>query len=126
MTVGARPTEGKPIDEISLRIPLPESTASSSLTANYGAVIYDERSKELVWRIGRLPKDKTPQLTGSVVTGAGRAVNDLSISIFVSFKVSMYSSSGLKVASLRVENEEYQPYKGVRSTTRAGTFEVRC
>ena len=56
------------------------------------------------------PKDKTPQLTGSVATGAGRAVHDLSLSIFVAFKVSMYSTSGLKVESLRIESEESQSY----------------
>ena len=79
-----------------------------------------------VWRVGRLPKDKTPQLQGSVTLGAGRSSRDLSLSLHVGFTVKSYSSSGLKVASLRVENEEYQPYKGVRSTTRAGAFEVRC
>ena len=52
--------------------------------------------------------------------------HNLSLSLFVQFKVTMHSSSGLKVNSLRVENEEHQPYKGVRSVTRAGTFEVRC
>jgi len=61
-----------------------------------------------------------------VTLGAGRSHRDLSISLFVGFKVTMYSSSGLKVASLRVENEEHQPYKGVRSITKSGVFEVRC
>ena len=108
------------------------------------------------WQIGRIPKDKLPVLNGSVLLGegasmgsgprpvrdppcrvaraahirtchvAGRSVKGLSLSLFVHFKVKEYSASGLKVASLRVENEEHQPYKGVRSITRAGSFEVRC
>ena len=126
IVVGARPTDGKPIDDVSVRIPLPASTASTSLSASYGVVVYDDVAKELIWKIGRLPKDRTPSLNGTVNLGAtGRTAQDLSLSLFVTFKVAMYSASGLKVASLRLENEEAQPYKGVRSVTRAGCFEVR-
>ena len=78
------------------------------------------------WQIGKIPKDKLPVLTGTVLLGPGRSSRELSLSLFVNFKVTMYSASGLKVASLRVENEEHQPYKGVRSITHAGRFEVRC
>lgn len=78
------------------------------------------------WQIGRIPKDKLPVLNGTVLIGPGRSARELSLSLFVSFKVVMFSASGLKVASLRIENEEHQPYKGVRSITRAGRFEVRC
>ena len=78
------------------------------------------------WQIGKIPKDKLPVLTGSVVLGPGRSSRELSLSLFVNFKIIMYSASGLKVAGLRVENEEHQPYKGVRSITHAGRFEVRC
>ena len=88
--------------------------------------MYDPIAKEVEWHIGRIPKDKLPVLSGTVLLGPGRSARELSLSLFVTFKVTMYSASGLKVASLRVENEEYQPYKGVRSITRAGTFEVRC
>jgi AP-3 complex subunit mu len=127
IVVGARPTDGKPIDDVSVRIPLPASTVSTSLTASHGVVVYDDVAKELIWKIGRLPKDRTPSLNGTVNLGAtGRTAQDLSLSLFVTFKVAMYSASGLKVASLRLENEEAQPYKGVRSVTRAGCFEVRC
>ena len=65
------------------------------------------------------------QLPPTVASEAAKA-EGLSLSLFVGFKMVMFSASGLKVASLRVENEEHQPYKGVRSITRAGRFEVRC
>lgn len=126
VTLGARPTEGKPVEEVSMRMPLPESASGASLTATVGTVVYDGLSKEVTWRIGRIPKDKLPILTGTVTLGPGRSARDLSLSLFVSFKVMMYSASGLKVASFRVENEEHQPFKGVRSITSAGCFEVRC
>ena len=126
ITVGARPTEGKPVEEVSLRIPLPPSTVATSLSATVGTVSYDTRTSEVSWQIGRIPKEKLPILSGTVTLGLGRAASELSISMFVAFKVVRYSCSGLKVASMRVENEEYQPYKGVRSITQAGRFEVRC
>jgi AP-3 complex subunit mu len=126
VSLGARPTDGKPVDELSVRIPLPDSVSTSSLTATVGGVVYDEAAKEVTWRVGRMPKDKTPTLSGTVLLGSGRTTKDLSLSLFVSFKLVMFSCSGLKVASLRVENEEYQPYKGVRSILQTGTFEVRC
>ena len=78
------------------------------------------------WTIGKIPKDKLPVLTGTVLLGPGRSARELSLSLFLHFKVVMFSASRLKVAALRVENEENQPYKGVRSITRAGRFEVRC
>ena len=127
VVIGARPTDGKPVEDVSLRIPLPSSTASTALSASHGVVVYDDATREATWKVGRLPKDKTPSLNGTVTLGAsGRTAADLSLSLFVTFRVSMYSASGLKVASLRLENEESQPYKGVRSVTRSGCFEVRC
>ena len=108
-----------------MRIPLPDSTATCNLTASLGIVVYDEQAKEAIWKIGRLPKDRTPSLSGTVALVGGRNTADLSLSLFVQFRIAMCSTAVLKVASLRVENEEYQPYKGVRSITH-GSFEVRC
>ena len=126
VTLGLRPTENRPVEEIAMRMPLPSSTASASLTATVGNVVYDPQAKEVVWKIGRIPKDKLPILSGTFLIGPGRNANELSLSLFVSFKVSMYSASGLKVAGLRVDNVDYTAYKGVRSITRSGNFEVRC
>jgi AP-3 complex subunit mu len=126
ITVGARPTDGRPVEDVALSIPLPESVSNATLSATVGTAIFDTQRREVSWRIGKIPKDRLPILTGSLQFGAGRSIRDLSLSLFVSFTVANYSTSGLKVASLRVENEEYQPYKGVRSITQAGRFEVRC
>jgi AP-3 complex subunit mu len=45
--------------------------------------------------------------------------------IQVGFKITMFTSSGLKVDGLTLYNEGYKPYKGVRSVTKAGKFHVR-
>ena len=47
VTCGARPTDGKAVEEVSLRIPLPESAISSSLTASVGSVVFDTQKKEV-------------------------------------------------------------------------------
>lgn len=36
ITLGARPTEGRPVEDVTLRMPLPDSCVSSSLTATVG------------------------------------------------------------------------------------------
>ena len=76
------------------------------------------------WQIGRITKGRLPCLHGIMVLDRSRLARQLSLSLFVVFRI-MYSASGLKVDSLRVDNEDIQPYKGVRSIVRAGLFEVR-
>jgi hypothetical protein len=83
---------------------------------------------------GKLPKDKTPRLTGGVTlqdiptgggAGGGGADTSALVDIAVGFKVPMFVASGIRVADLGITGEKYKPYKGVRSVTRAGRFHVR-
>ena len=53
MMVGAKPTDGRPVEDVVIRIPLPSHTSAASLIASYGTAIYDEKSKECTWTIGR-------------------------------------------------------------------------
>jgi len=123
--VGTKQTDGKQVEDVVVRMPLPAHTSSATFSANVGTAIYDEKAKECIWNIGRMPKEASPSLSGSVTLAPGRTGRDLSISLFATFKVAMYASSGLKVAHLRLEREDYQPYKGVRSITKAGRVEIR-
>jgi AP-3 complex subunit mu len=41
------------------------------------------------------------------------------------WKVPMASVSGLSVAALQLTNESYKPYKGVRTLTQSGNFQIR-
>lgn len=45
--------------------------------------------------------------------------------VSVDFKITGLAVSGLKVDSLAITNEDYKPWKGVRSITKAGKFQVR-
>eukprot|EP01116_Phalansterium_solitarium_P021694 TRINITY_DN6846_c0_g1_i1.p1 TRINITY_DN6846_c0_g1~~TRINITY_DN6846_c0_g1_i1.p1 ORF type:complete len:421 (-),score=60.97 TRINITY_DN6846_c0_g1_i1:153-1415(-) len=124
VTVGSKLSR-QPVEETIITIPFPKSVGSATLTANIGNVAYDDKEKVATWRIGKVPKDKNPQLDGSV-TIAGDAVPEVNPALTVAFKISQYSISGIKVDSLAVHVERYKPYKGVRSFTKSGKFSVRC
>ena len=124
--VGSRAAQGRPIEDVNIIIPFPAHTLSSQLSANTGAVQFDETSKECTWRIGKLPNDKTPSLSGFVTLApGGRPGRELSITVLAEFKVSMYAASNIRVQSLRLDNEDYKPYKGVRTITQNGVFQIR-
>jgi AP-3 complex subunit mu len=44
----------------------------------------------------------------------------------VRLQVKMLALSGLKVDGLAIRGVKYKPFKGVRSVTQAGKFQVRC
>ena len=70
-----------------------------------------------------MSRERNPQLTGSIVLAGARP--EESPPIQVDWKVPMASVSGLAVASLQLLNERYRPYKGVRTITKSGRFQVR-
>lgn len=122
--VGPKNNQTKPIESVVITIPFPKSIVSASLTANIGSVQYDEQAKVCKWNIGKLPKEKTPQLTGTVSLPTGSQLPESNLTLSTQFKIMMYTASGIKVDSLGC-NERYKPYKGVRSITKAGKFQVR-
>jgi len=123
--VGPKNTNNKPVEGVVVTIPFPKAIVSSNLTANMGAVQYDELAKVCKWNIGKLPKDKTPQLSGTVALPSGGQLPESLPTLMAEFKIVMYTASGIKVDSLTC-NERYKPYKGVRSITRAGKFQIRA
>jgi len=123
--VGPKNLNNKVVEGVVIIIPFPKSIVSSNLTANIGAVQYDELQKVCKWNIGKLPKDKTPQLSGTVALPSGGLAPEALPTVLAEFKIVMYTASGIKVDSLTCI-ERYKPYKGVRSITRAGKFQIRA
>jgi len=123
--VGTKSVQGKSVEDVIITIPFPKMVSTVTLSANYGQVQTDDITKICKWMIGKLPKDRTPMLEGSVALAPGGPIPESNPVISVQFKMTMYTSSGLKVDSLAVHNEGYKPFKGVRSLTRAGKFHVR-
>jgi len=64
-------------------------------------------------------------LQGSVSLAPGQPIPESAPICLVDFKVTMFSASGIRVDSLTLHNENYKPYKGVRTITKAGKFQVR-
>ncbi|KAI8076765.1 Mu homology domain-containing protein [Halteromyces radiatus] len=125
ISVLPRSTDGKPIERIAISLPMPKSTTSVNATCNVGNYMYDPVTKTINWEIGKLQqRERAPMLSGTFNTSDAQP--EVSLTVGVDFQISMYSVSGLKVDSLRLFHEGYKPYKGVRSMTKAGKFQVRA
>jgi len=113
------------IEDIVVTLPFPKAIKTAMLTATVGTVVYDEHTKVATWTIGSLSSQtKSPQLSGKVVLGSGARIEE-SPPVSLAWKVPVASISGIAVASLTLSNETYKPYKGVRTITRSGRFQVR-
>lgn len=123
--VGPRYTQGKVVTDVAINIPFPAALVNTSLTVNHGIIKHDQKTKVTRWEIGRLPKDRTPSLTGSI-TLLNDFIPDENPTLTAEFAIKMLSSSGLKVDGLAIRGVKYQPFKGVRTLTQAGRFQIRC
>lgn len=77
-----------------------------------------------MWSIGRIPKDKAPSMTGTLVLETGLERLHVFPTFQVGFKIMAVALSGLQIDKLDVKNAN-RPYKGFRALTRAGDFEIR-
>eukprot|EP01133_Synstelium_polycarpum_P016674 gene16674-19816_t len=123
--VGSKNINNKVVENVFVTIPFPKTVSGTNLTVNVGSQVMDDATKTCKWNIGKIPKDKTPMITGNVNLVAGQPLPEANPAILVQFKIPMYTLSGLSVDSLAC-TEKYKPYKGVRSVTRAGKFQVRA
>ena len=72
VTIGARPTDGRVVEEVACRIPLPQSATSASLTATVGSVVHDTTKQEA-------PHSTPPTRDAGQLVHAARALLDESI-----------------------------------------------
>ena len=88
----------------------------------------DDAAKTCVWDIGRLPKENlSPHLEGKIhfPTGEIRAQECARPSIQMEWHCIGFLSSGLDVDSLSVSNVNYAPFKGVKTLSKGGRYEIR-
>jgi len=122
---GSSSSNEKPITNVVIHLPLPAVTRATSLNVNVGTIRIDSRTQQVRWEIGRLPKDKTATMEGSITLPSDYVPDEMP-SVRAEFVVKMLASSGLKVDGLSIRGVSYKPFKGVRSSTQAGKFVVRC
>ncbi|KAL1919318.1 uncharacterized protein VTP21DRAFT_2011 [Calcarisporiella thermophila] len=124
ITVNSRSTEGRPLENLVLTFPMAKSVTGVNATCSVGQYMFDPTTKSIRWDIGKLSlKDRMPVLSGTF--SSSEETPETGHTISLDFQISMYAVSGLKVDTLRVYHEGYKPYKGVRSLTKAGKFQIR-
>jgi AP-3 complex subunit mu len=123
--VGAKHTGDKAVTNVVVLIPFPAAMRAAQLTPNFGTVRVDTMTQVARWEIGKLPKDKTPTLEGTI-TLPPDFKSDESPTVRAEFVVKMLAASGLKVDGLAIRGVSYKPFKGIRASTVAGKFTVRC
>ncbi|KAL0335401.1 UNVERIFIED_CONTAM: AP-3 complex subunit mu [Sesamum radiatum] len=120
--VGIRNDPGKAIDSITVQFRLPPCVVSSDLSSNHGAVNV-LADKTCSWTIGRIPKDKAPSMSGTLVLETGVERLNVFPTFQVAFRIMGIALSGLKIDKLELLNLPSRPYKGFRALTRAGEFQ---
>lgn len=114
------------IEDVSITIPFPKDVVRTvNLSANYGKVIYDEAAKVAKWVVGKLDDRKKPQLTGTIQWNSHLGKPEENPTLQLSWKIPLASVSGLSVSGLSMIGEAYRPYKGVRSITKSGHYQIR-
>ncbi|XP_074321076.1 AP-3 complex subunit mu [Silene latifolia] len=122
--VGIRHDPGKTIDSLVVKFQLPPCIVSADMTANHGTVnILVDRTCS--WTIGKIPKDKTPSMTGTMSLVAGMEKLRVFPTFQAEFKIMGVALSGLQIDKLEVKNIPNRPFKGFRALTRAGEYQVR-
>ncbi|KAK4275622.1 hypothetical protein QN277_018669 [Acacia crassicarpa] len=123
--VGIRNDPGKTIDSVTVQFILPPCVLSADLTSNHGTVnIFSD--KTCTWSIGRIPKDKAPSMTGTLVLENGLERLHVFPTFRVGFRIMGVALSGLQIEKLDLlKSVPYRFYKGFRALTQAGEFEVR-
>lgn len=117
----------KTLEDVVLTIPFSKNTASFGLSSATGNVTFDDATKICTWNIGKLRTSSTATvvLEGTVTNAVGTPRAEFNPIINVGFTLIAWSASGLKVDSLLLFNEKYQPQKYVRSITKGGNVQIR-
>ncbi|KDO26036.1 hypothetical protein SPRG_08689 [Saprolegnia parasitica CBS 223.65] len=114
-------------EDITVEVTFPKSVRTVDTNTEVGSCLYDDSTKTIKWNVGKLntKKNVAPTLKGSVLLQLGAAIPDEKPIVLLGFKVPFTTVSGLTVETLVLTNESYKPYKGVRTLTKSGRFQIR-
>ncbi|RHX97357.1 hypothetical protein DYB25_011060 [Aphanomyces astaci] len=121
------PPDGHFEVDITVQITFPKSVRTVDANTETGSCLFDDATKTLKWTVGKFNPKKaaSPSLKAAIVLQQGAAVPDEKPMVLLGFKVPFTTVSGLAVETLVLTNENYKPYKGVRTLTQAGRFQIR-
>ena len=123
--VGPKGTLPKPPEDVMVVVPFDASITVGNMNVSMGSVNWDEGKRELTWKIGKIPPNKTPHLSGSLQAKTVDGGPPTYPTVQAKFRVPGFSVSGVKIDGLTIVNTVAKPYKGVRTITKAGNFLVR-
>ncbi|KAJ2162953.1 hypothetical protein GGF46_000139 [Coemansia sp. RSA 552] len=132
---------GQAVEKVCVRVPLPRQAYNINVQCKKGThAVSNQRTPQVEWNVKAVrPGDSGLRLTiqhllrgpdkgkrGSPGGGSPASLEQQgAVAAFVGFEVVRYSASSLKVDALRLLRESYKLFKGVRYTTKAGSFQVR-
>lgn len=125
-TLNSNAKKSLQIEDVTVEVSFPKSVRTVDVNTEYGTCLFDEASKTVKWNVGKLGKKVlNPSLRGNIILHQSASVPDEKPIVVLGFKVPMSTVSGLNVETLLITNEKYKPYKGVRTMTKAGRFQIR-
>lgn len=127
VSVTVRKTNGKDVEDLLVTIAFPNNIQNLKINSITGVNRFDQEGKKVSWNIGNVAANPASQvflLTASFTNPENVDLNEYEKYITASFKLNMFSFSGLKVDSLNV-SENYTTYKGFRSVARVGQYVIK-
>ncbi|KAI5969463.1 APM4 [Candida margitis] len=117
-----------PATEVVMHIPTPRGVASTNISNSNGKAKFHSEENAIIWKFNKLFGEQENILTAEVEIKAqsNELIQWSRPPITLDFMVDMFSSSGLTVRYLKVqEKANYKTVKWVRYTTLSGSYEIR-
>ncbi|KAI5958175.1 APM4 [Candida theae] len=117
-----------PATEVAMTIPTPRGVSSTNVSSSNGKAKYHPEENAIIWKFNKLFGEQDNVLTAEVETNSHptEVMQWNRPPITLDFVVDMFSSSGLTVRYLKVqEKSNYKTVKWVRYMTQSGSYEIR-
>ncbi|KAI5953663.1 APM4 [Candida jiufengensis] len=115
--------------DFKIKIPTPKNVISTNFLTSNGKIKYHPEENSMIWKFNKIYGDAENLLTAEVELQSQSNQNFSQWNrppITIDFNLDMWSSSGLSVKYLKVqEKSNYKTVKWVRYTTKSGSYEVR-
>jgi AP-3 complex subunit mu len=114
------------VEEVQLVVFFPKVVKTVDLTADAGNVSVDPKTNTITWTLGRFPREKSPELSGTIYLAQGQPSPPVeSPHAVLRFALPNQTASGLQVRDLLLSNEKYKFFKGVKNSLRSGRVQIR-
>ncbi|KAI9591176.1 AP-3 complex subunit MU-1 [Syncephalis fuscata] len=119
-----RQTGGKAVEDTRLTVPLPPQATNIHVSANYGHVRCEPSNKIIYWNVDNISdKERLPMLTATFNCPENTPKSGYTAQL--DFRIDGFAASGLRVSGLALHGESYTHFKGLRSITNSGRYQIR-